>query len=252
MWWVEHAVAEQHLTVSVIMSTRDREDLLTGAIRSVHQQWHHDWQLVIVDDGSTDTTPRLLAAVTDPRVVIARTEGIGAAAARNVGLDLATGDVIAFLDDDNRLHPGWLKTLAWVFSTTDIGMAFGARVVEQSESIHGCTATDFPGLHFPTYSRRHQRYANSIDLGALAHRPRPDVRFDPDPRIRSTDDWEYIRRLALDDTPRGLPMISCFYATGAANRLTGGRTSANALIAARSMTQRHRSGADERARASRC
>lgn len=240
MSWVEHAVPEQDLEITVVLCTRNRARLLGGAIESVIRQWHTRWRLLVIDDGSTDLTRDLLESLDDPRITIERTTGVGLQRARNVALDLADGEVIAYVDDDNRLHPCWLKALAWTFADPNVVSAFGARVMERFEAVHACGANAYPGLQFPTYDRRRQRYANAIDIGAYAHRRRPDVRFDPDPRIKSVDDWDFIRRMSTDSEPVALPVIACFYATTVAGRLSSEPTSPTALEGFRIVSQRSR------------
>ncbi len=66
----------------------------------------------MVDDGSTDDSAREVAAVADPRIRFVRQPHAGASSARNRGLDLATGDFIAFLDADDRWRPSMLDTQA--------------------------------------------------------------------------------------------------------------------------------------------
>lgn len=240
MSWVEHAVPEQDLTITVVLCTRNRSGLLDGAVESVRRQWHRRWQLVIVNDGSTDATDDLLPTYDDERITVTRTTGVGLQRARNIALELARGDVIAYVDDDNRLHPCWLKTLAWAFQDQRIVSAFGARVMDGFEPVHGCSAGAFPGLQFPIYDRRRQQYANAIDIGSFAHRPIPNIWFDTDERIKRVDDWDFIRRIATGSAPIALPVVACFYATTVADRLSSAPTSRAALDGFRIVSERHR------------
>lgn len=97
--------------VSVVVPTRDRPDLLAGCLSALDEQTWPDFEIVVVDDGSSD--PEAVAAVVSPvcraRLVIG--EGRGPAAARNLGADDATGWIIAFTDDDCRPAPGWLDAV---------------------------------------------------------------------------------------------------------------------------------------------
>lgn len=89
-------------TVSVILPTRDRAALLVRAMQSVLVQTHRDLELIVVDDGSTDTTAQVVTTVRDPRVRYVRCEqSAGASAARNRGQTLAQGEYISFQDDDD-------------------------------------------------------------------------------------------------------------------------------------------------------
>lgn len=92
-------------SVSVIIPTYNRACLLERAVRSVMEQTHHDLELIVVDDGSTDGTYRLLEP-TRPRIIYLRHDKkLGVSAARNTGIRSASGRFIAFLDSDDQWLP---------------------------------------------------------------------------------------------------------------------------------------------------
>jgi glycosyltransferase involved in cell wall biosynthesis len=94
--------------LSVVVPTHNRAARLQRALESLQAQTVGDLEVVVVDDGSTDSTPSLVADVQarDPRIRYARLDGgSGAAKARNEGIGLATGEFLAFLDDDDEWHP---------------------------------------------------------------------------------------------------------------------------------------------------
>ena len=88
--------------VSIVLPTFNRGYCLGAAVDSVQAQSHSDWELIVVDDGSTDGTPDLMSRYADDhRVRYVRCANSGVAAARNTGLKLARGDFMAFLDSDD-------------------------------------------------------------------------------------------------------------------------------------------------------
>ena len=89
------------IKVSVITPAFNAERYLADAVRSVLGQTRTDWELVVVDDGSTDATQAVLAAFADSRIRVVRQENRGEAGARNTGLRSAQGEYIAFLDADD-------------------------------------------------------------------------------------------------------------------------------------------------------
>ena len=93
--------------VSVIIPTFNRAVMLQEAIESVFAQGHDDLEIVVIDDGSTDTTREMVAATYagDERIRYHYQANAGASAARNAGLDLSRGDYIAFLDSDDAWQP---------------------------------------------------------------------------------------------------------------------------------------------------
>ena len=94
--------------VSVIMPTFNRADTIRRAIRSVQAQTFTDWELIVVDDGSTDNTVALIEGC-DPRLKLIRQENQGTAGARNAGLNASAGSYIAFLDSDDEWLPHHLE-----------------------------------------------------------------------------------------------------------------------------------------------
>ncbi len=99
--------------VSVVVPTRNRLTYLREAVESVRSQDAAAWELIVVDDASDDGTTEWLSTVDDPRVSGIRLDSRSErSAARNAGLDLARGAFVLFLDDDDRLRPGALGTLA--------------------------------------------------------------------------------------------------------------------------------------------
>lgn len=99
-------------TISVIVPTYNRSSTLSVAINSVLCQTYEDFELIIVDDGSTDKTEELVNAYIDPRIIYCHnTRKKGAPGARNTGLLKAKGDYVVFFDSDNYMHPDFLSKL---------------------------------------------------------------------------------------------------------------------------------------------
>ena len=100
-------------SITVVVPTLNRRVLLSETIATVMAQTCDDWELIVVDDGSTDDTREFLEDQRDPRVrhIVRETQG-GPSVARNAGLAEARGDFIMFLDDDDLLRPQTLKRLS--------------------------------------------------------------------------------------------------------------------------------------------
>jgi glycosyltransferase involved in cell wall biosynthesis len=98
--------------VSVLLAVHNDQRHISLALESVLKQTAVDLELVVVDDASTDATPELLAAASDPRIVLLRNEQqLGLAASLNRGLDRTQGRYLARLDSDDIALPKWLASL---------------------------------------------------------------------------------------------------------------------------------------------
>lgn len=92
--------------VTVIMPAHNAAPFIGDAIRSVLAQTHRDFELLIINDASTDGTGEVARTIADPRIRIQHTETpLNAAGARNLALENARGDIIAFLDADDIAEP---------------------------------------------------------------------------------------------------------------------------------------------------
>jgi len=94
--------------VSIVMPTFNRADTIGRAIASVRAQTFVDWELIIVDDGSTDGTADAVSGI-DPRIKVLRQENQGCYVARNAGMHGSTGRFITFLDSDDEWMPFFLE-----------------------------------------------------------------------------------------------------------------------------------------------
>lgn len=99
--------------VSVIMPVFNVEDYLEESIKTVLSQSYTNFEFIIVDDGSTDGSAEIIDryAKKDKRIVAIHQKNSGAAAARNTGLDNATGELVSFVDSDDRLRKDFIKAL---------------------------------------------------------------------------------------------------------------------------------------------
>lgn len=105
-------------TVSVIIPTYNMEPWITDTLHSVLNQSFHDFECIIIDDGSTDNTVSTIQKVNDPRLCILQQTNQGVSAARNTGLNHAKGQYIAFLDGDDLWDPSFLQIMLEALQTS--------------------------------------------------------------------------------------------------------------------------------------
>lgn len=115
------------MKISVIIPTYNRAYLLPRAIESVFMQSYEDWELIVVDDGSTDDTASVMQNYASPKIIYLKLEKNGGEnAARNRGVAIATGEWISFLDSDDAYLPDALALLAEEVGRApqEVGMLF--------------------------------------------------------------------------------------------------------------------------------
>lgn len=108
--------------VSTIITTCNRERFVCEALRSVFNQTFNDIEIIVIDDGTGETTKTVLTEYMD-RIRYIKTENVGRSEARNTGIRIAKGDYIAFLDDDDIWLPSKSeKQVRFLESNLDTGL----------------------------------------------------------------------------------------------------------------------------------
>ena len=116
------------IAVSVVIPTRNRVAWLVTCLESVKSQRVPPSEVIVVDDGSTDGTSDMLR-LHYPDVRVVHTHGIGPAGARNLGIDQATSEYIAFLDSDDLWYPDTLAHVVSVLTSSRLPAMLCGRVV---------------------------------------------------------------------------------------------------------------------------
>jgi glycosyltransferase involved in cell wall biosynthesis len=104
---------------SVVMAAHDSARTIRAAIESVRLQTRPDWELLVVDDGSTDDTAAIAAGVADERVRLLSQANGGPSSARNAGLRASRAPVVCTLDSDDLWLPHYLETVGSVLAEDD-------------------------------------------------------------------------------------------------------------------------------------
>lgn len=118
--------------ISLIVPVYNTEASLSACVESLINQTYRNLELIFVDDGSTDGSPKLLEAYArkDDRIRVIRQANGGVSAARNAGIDAATGAFVGFVDSDDRAEPDYCETLLSAFSEhPEIGVSIVNRFI---------------------------------------------------------------------------------------------------------------------------
>ena len=133
---------------SVIVPTRNRSSLIGKAIKSVLDQSFSNWELLIIDDGSTDDTREIVSTYHDIRIKYHYKKHAERSSARNYGIELAKGKYICFLDDDDYYLPAYLSDFYTWYQTgnpetilrTGFSMLHKGEIIQRtnySAEVHG-------------------------------------------------------------------------------------------------------------------
>lgn len=201
-----------HPVVTVVMPVRNRSGLMRRAVDSVRAQKLPDWELVVVDDGSTDDTPYVLEglAAADPRIRVFRQDGSGVSRARNRGIAEARGEYLAFLDSDNTWLPDFLDLAVRAMRRDDVAVAYAAMQLREGDRV-GYRAFDG--------DREYLLVGNHIDLNVLVARTelvRAVGGFAED--LRRAVDYDLVLRLTAQVPAVFLPFVGAVYSDDSGDR----------------------------------
>jgi glycosyltransferase involved in cell wall biosynthesis len=213
-------------TVSVVIPCFNQGRFLAEALASVDAQTYAPTDIVLIDDGSTDTTSAV--AKQFPRVRYVRQRNLGLAQARNAGVRAALGEYLVFLDADDRLRSDALAVgIAELTAQPSMALVFGRcqRIDESGAPLRTGPATPVSGHVYRALLRRNPIWTPAIAMfrRALCE---PLMRFDP--AVDAAADYELYLRIARHYPIHGHTHVVADY------RLHQGSMSRNAALMLRS------------------
>lgn len=201
----EWTSARERPTVSIVLATWNRAGDLRDAIDSVLAQKWQRWELLVVDDGSTDDTPLIvrMLAERDPRIRYLPREHHGVGAARNAGIAAASGEFVTFLDSDNEWESRFLHDMMVAMDRDDDDAAFATLEIDNGgRALFRQSPADLVSLE----------HGNVVDLNVLVCRlqaVRDIGGFDEN--LARAIDYDLVLRLAQRHTIRHVPILGAVY-----------------------------------------
>src|SRR5262249_17401124 len=128
--------------ISVVVCSYNGVATINETLTALSQLNYPDYEVIVVDDGSTDATASIVRAHAGRLI---QTENKGLSNARNIEMEAATGEIIAYIDDDAYPDPDWLKFLAATFLSTDHVGIGGPNLVPQGDGFIADAVAHAPG-----------------------------------------------------------------------------------------------------------
>lgn len=194
--------------VSVVMPCYNGEAFLAAAVDSVLSQTFRDFELIVIDDGSTDRSADILAAYGE-RIRVIRQGNRGVSTARNAGIEAARGDFIAFLDSDDWWEPDFLDQMVKAMDDPRTAIAYcGWQNVGVGES-KPYVPPDYEG---PDKMHHLLRFASLWPIHAILIRRSlmpPGVPFNP--AYPACEDYDLWLRIATFHRIQLVPRVLAYY-----------------------------------------
>jgi glycosyltransferase involved in cell wall biosynthesis len=194
---------------SIIIPTYNRANLITKTLNSVFAQTYKDYEVIVIDNCSTDNTEEVLSELIEQKRIrfIKHDKNYERATSRNTGMENARGDFVTFLDSDDLMYPQNLQD-----ASDHIGSKNGVKffhnlyeLVDPNQNV--LYKYRFPELDDPVRAIADGNFLSCI--GAFIHR---DIysryRFDTTPILSGSEDWDFWLRVVADYRPTRINKVN--------------------------------------------
>ncbi|RME24520.1 MAG: glycosyltransferase, partial [Deltaproteobacteria bacterium] len=219
---------KQKTLVSIVMPTWNRAEQISEAIESVRRQLYKNWELLVVDDGSTDATSKVVGAYAkcDSRIRYLPGEHRGVSEARNRGLKKSSGRIVAYLDSDNVWDDDFLLLMVNLLEDTGANAAYSAL-----RRVDGRSGKQLEPRR-RTFDITALKRNNYVDINCFVHTRRlVDELGGFDPSLKRWVDWDLILRYAEKEPLIELPIDASEYRVNPSiNQITSTQSEAYKMV----------------------
>lgn len=202
--------------VSVTMPAYNAEQTILRAIKSLQSQTYKNWECIVVDDGSTDSTANIVKAIDDDRIkLISLERNMGRGHARQIALDKCSGDFIAMLDSDDWYYNTKLELQvdAFIKNPELTVVSCGMAITDKNGHLVGVRSLGDDQVKFfykPTVI--------PIPHAASMYKANKAKKIKYDPRFKLAQDVDYLRRLLINQKFMLLNTVGYVYEEHASNK----------------------------------
>ena len=190
--------------IAVIIPLYNKENFIKKTLESVLNQTFTDFEVLVIDDGSTDQSFEIVSQFSDERIKLFQQENKGAASARNLGIEKATGELIAFLDADDYWFPNHLEELFKLYSDFPNCGMYGSRYLMKISGNKTIKTTylpsvkqDFRGV-LTDYFLASEAYRVGLTSAIAIPKKMLQNNFLFNPEISSGQDLELYTKIAIE------------------------------------------------------
>lgn len=208
---------------SIVIPVHNRARYLPEAVQSALAQEHEEYEVLVVDDGSTDGGPEAVESLDSEILRVMRLPHSGAPAARNAGVQEARGEFIVWLDSDDVLEPGTLRDYARVLAACPDADVLYGRVHLTNGDLEPVRTIEFEDWH-----RRNRHLLNTLLFrcplphpGTAVAKRCYELAGGYDERFKRAHDYEFWTRLALKAVFKYIPRPVCRWRWHDANMSSG-------------------------------
>lgn len=206
--FLQTKVKDNSILCSIIMPCYNREYIIKESIESVLRQNYNNYELIIIDDKSTDNTINIIKEYTDKRIKLIKNEThLGCASSRNKGLSYSKGQYIFYLDSDNTWDLRYLKTMLGAFIYLN-----NCDAIYCGQYLFNCNSLKPHAIRFASFNISLLENRNYIDINCFAHSKhilKKILGFDEN--LKRLIDYDFILKISEFFTIYSIPVILSNY-----------------------------------------
>lgn len=201
--------------VSIILHTYNNENFIQNVITSVMNQTYENWELIIIDNGSTDNTLNLLKIMANEKIkIFSNSKNEGISSSRNIGLKNSEGDIVMYLGPYNEWDSRYIETMVGAFiELPDADALYSGQLLYKEYNSKPYA------VRFGSFNKSLLHNRNFIDIGCFCHKKhiyKEIGGFDED--LWRLEDWDYILRISNNFKIYSVPiLLSKYYEFGSDN-----------------------------------
>ncbi|MCL2157118.1 MAG: glycosyltransferase [Methanobrevibacter sp.] len=206
----------QNELVSIIMPTHNRAKTIMDSIISVISQSYENWELIIVDDGGSDNTHEVIKEFNNEKIIYHKLESnSGSSHARNIGLSISKGSIIAYLDDDDVWDPDMLIISVNTLRDSGKKSLYSAQIGWKGFNNISRIGNKFKFIRFSPFNWSLIEHGNYISMIAFLHdKSLIETVGSFDESLKQLEDWDFILRCCEEEFPVAIPCILSHYFVG--------------------------------------
>lgn len=201
-------IDNKNILFSIIIPTYNRADMISNSINSVIKQIYTNWELIIVDDGSTDNTDIVINNFKDQRIKYFKTKNQGRSSARNYGIEQAKGNYLCFLDDDDYYYDNFLSEFYNEITLKNYPIAIFMSSQDEESKTGIIIKNEVPNIDEKKINILFS-YTNNFQPFCIPKEILLDNKFDP--RFELAEDFHLLFRIILKYPLFYIPKSLCVY-----------------------------------------
>jgi glycosyltransferase involved in cell wall biosynthesis len=190
--------------ISIVIPLYNKDFIIKATLKSVLAQTFSDYEVIVIDDGSTDNSLKIVTEYIDKRITVYQQENKGSSSARNLGIEKANGELIAFLDADDYWYPNHLEEIFKLYQDFPNCGIYGSRYFIKTTKLKAFKTNYYPSAQnnfrgiLPDYFSASKSYRVGLTSAIAIPKNILDGKFLFNTQTTCVEDLELFTKIAIE------------------------------------------------------